>query len=123
MNEAKGSINEGAIRVQYGKGHLSKWITLDSAQKYLRPSNRPRPPRSMHGVMERHSIDESGEEWIPRYFELHQGFMTWWPSQNDAKKNSKPCGATSLLGVMLRVDDVNIQWFTCQNMGTMYTFR
>jgi len=110
-------LNAGSMKVIYARGARFKWVDPAVATKLLRESVRPKAPSAMRGNLhkETHGIFT---EWHVRYFELSQGFLSWWRTSQEKKK--PPTSIVPLLGLSLRLDGTQISFWTMSTKGTMF---
>merc|ERR1711879_1057769 len=93
-------------------------------QAQLQPSFRPLPPPPFTGQLmkETHSWFT---EWHARYFICEEGFLTWWFTEADSKKDVAPNGRLELWALKVRrvpPDSKQFQVAVGSSTGTIYDF-
>merc|ERR1712098_834750 len=86
----------------------------------VKPSARPKP---FSGVLQEETHNLLSE-WHVRFFELKDGNLTWWITQEDQKNNAKPQCCLSLVGLMMKVATSSTRFAirTVSSKGVVYNF-
>jgi len=115
------NVKAGSMKVVYNNGARFKWVAPSQIDN-IRASNRPRPPDSHMGMMQKETHNWI-TQWHERYFELQRGFLQWWMTEKDAKGAVAPNGSLYLLGLQLKIDGSNLKMRSDNSNQVIYTFR
>jgi len=110
----------GCVKVVYGNGLRGKWIHPDAMNDEAQVK-RAEKPEVFSGFLlkETHKFRK---DWHMRYFEVKDGFLTWWVTQEDAKNGVKPQSSLSLVGLMMKIKKSSTQFGvrTASSKGVVY---
>jgi len=116
------TLPEGCAKVVYSNGQRGKWLHPDVLynKNVVQASIKP---TSFKGFLkkETHNILS---EWHVRYFELRNGYLSWWITVDDAKKGVKPQCTLELVGLELKVatSSALLSIRTASSRGVVYNF-
>jgi len=112
----------GCAKIVYNNGARGKWLQPEvlNDRSVVKPSIRP---PTFHGFMkkETHNILS---EWHDRYFELRDGFLTWWITLDDSKAGSKPQCSLELVRLQMKASGSTSRFSlrTASSSGVVYNF-
>jgi outer membrane biosynthesis protein TonB len=112
----------GCGKIVYNAGSRGKWLQPEALndRSVVKPSIRP---TTFTGFLkkETHNILS---EWHVRYFELKDGYLTWWITLEDARTGVKPQTSLELVGLQMKAPAQSSKFSirTASSKGVVYNF-
>jgi hypothetical protein len=112
----------GCGKIVYNAGSRGKWLQPEALndRQIVKPSIRP---TTFTGFLkkETHNILS---EWHVRYFELKDGYLTWWITLEDARTGVKPQTSLELVGLQMKAPAQSAKFSirTASSKGVVYNF-
>jgi len=116
-------VPAGSLKIVYDNGTRFKWVAPQESEKYVRPSERPRPPEPMAGDLLKETNYWFITRWNKYYFEVNKGFLQWWNSSEEAGKNVKPVGSVYLMGLQQKQEGDFFRVRTEATGGAVFAFQ
>lgn len=112
----------GSLKVVFGGGSTFEWISPHQTVDRMRPSSRPRPPEHMCGELSKETHGWLAY-WHTRYFELKDGFLQWWDTEQSACQGQEAKGSVYVLGMRLTRKNQTLRMQAECTHGTIYSFE
>jgi len=112
----------GCAKIVYNNGSRGKWLQPEALndRNVVKPSIKP-PHFTGFMKKETHNLLS---EWHDRYFEMRDGFLTWWISKEDAKAGTKPQCSLELVKLQMKAAGSTTKFSirTASSRGVVYNF-
>lgn len=115
-------LPKGCAKIVYSNGQRGKWLHPDVLYNKNVVQASIKPTR-FKGFLKKETHNLLSE-WHVRYFELRNGYLSWWITVEDGKKGSKPQCTLELVGLELKVaaSSALISIRTASSRGVVYNF-